>query len=188
MKINKSGGASVKDAEGVKNVLRILETIGSRETLIVISAMGKTTNALETVVNDYLRGSSFRSSLQPVKETHEKILLELFDNKKAPVFSRVKDLFVDLENFFKYNKSSKYDFVYDQVVSYGELISTTIVNEYLHHCGVENEWLDARDVIRTNGTYRDAEVQWEETQEAVIQRISKDSCTIHAGVYLCRSK
>ena len=181
MKIYKFGGASVKDAEGVKNVLRVLNMIGSRQSLTVVSAMGKTTNALETVVNDYLNGSAYRSSLQPVKEIHEKILLELFKNREAFVFSRVKDLFDDLENFLNHNKSSKYDFVYDQVVSYGELISTTIVSEYLRHHGVENQWLDAREVIRTNSTYRDAEVQWEETQEAVIQRVDKGLCTITQG-------
>ena len=181
MKIYKFGGASVKDAEGVKNVLQILDTIGSRKSLIVVSAMGKSTNALETVVNDYLSGNSYGSALQPVKETHEKILLELFENREAHVFFRVKDLFDDLENFLNHNKSSKYDFVYDQVVSYGELISTTIVSEYLRHRGVGNKWVDARDVIRTDSTYRDAEVQWEETQEAVIQKVDKDSRTITQG-------
>ncbi|WP_424492984.1 aspartate kinase [Salinimicrobium sp. GXAS 041] len=181
MRIFKFGGASVKDAGGVKNVLKVLETAGNENKLIVISAMGKTTNALETVVEDYLSGKPFRSSLHQVKEFHHSILLELFENKEAVIFSQINALFDTLENFLEHNKSTKYDFVYDQIVCYGELISTRVVSEYLKFQGVQNQWLDARNLIKTDSTYRDAQVQWEETQEEIIAAVNLQSLSITQG-------
>ena len=140
MKIFKFGGASVKDAEGVKNVVKVLEATGSKNKVAVVSAMGKTTNALEVVVNDYLYTPDFSQSLQLVREYHQDILKGLFENPQDPVYEKVKDLFRELENFLKHNRSEKHDFVYDQVVCFGELISTTIVSEYLQQRG-----------LRTNG-------------------------------------
>ena len=181
MKIFKFGGASVKDAEGVKNVVKVLQTTGSKNMVAVVSAMGKTTNALEVVVNDYLSSSDFSNSLQFVKEYHQEILEGLFENQQAPVYAKVKDLFRELENFLKHNRSEKYDFVYDQVVCYGELISTRIVSEYLQENGIKNEWKDARQLIKTDSTYRDARVDWDETQELITREINRTALTITQG-------
>src|SRR5690554_2650096 len=126
MKVFKFGGASVKDAEGVINLKKVLEFSGINNKVLVISAMGKTTNALEQVLHDYLKETSYNASLQTVKEYHHTILTELFPSPDAPVFSKVRQYFNNLENFLRHNKSTKYDFVYDQTVCYGELLSTTI--------------------------------------------------------------
>ena len=181
MKIFKFGGASVKDADGVRNLVKIISTTESEEKLVVVSAMGKTTNALERVVEDYLKDISFRSSLQLVMEFHEYILVDLFENPLTPIFGKVKEYFSELENFLNHNKSIKYDFVYDQVVSYGELISTTIISEYLNEQGIMNEWLDARDLIKTDSTFRDAQVQWEETQDRILEKVNKKTLHITQG-------
>ncbi len=181
MKVFKFGGASVKDAQGVKNVLKVLEKTGNGNKFIVVSAMGKTTNALEVVTKDYLSTSSIPASLEPVKTYHQEIMTRLFPNKNAPVLAKVDDLFTQLENFLSHNKSSKYDFVYDQIVSIGELLSTTIVSEYLNHAGHENNWIDAREFVKTDSTYRDAQVQWEETIEAVHKKISLNRLNITQG-------
>lgn len=181
MEIFKFGGASVKDADGVRNVLKVLETTGDAKKLIVVSAMGKTTNALEIVVADYLAGMPYRTSLHEVREYHHKILLDLFENKEAIIHSKVNSFFDELENFLSHNRSTKYDFVYDQVVCFGELISTTIVSEFLKIRNINNQWLDARNLVKTDSTYRDAQVQWEETQEEIIQSVAQNSLSITQG-------
>lgn len=181
MKVFKFGGASVKDAEGVKNVLRVLDTTGRTHKLIVISAMGKITNALEEVVSEYLISGKYNDSLQPIKEFHHKILLDLFGDKEIKVFKKVKEYFQEMENFLNHNRSQQYDFVYDQVVIYGELLSTTIVSEYLSSKAVKNDWLDARKCIKTDSTYRDAQVRWDETQSRITQNVKKDHLTITQG-------
>lgn len=181
MKVFKFGGASVKNAEGVKNVLRVLQNSGEREKLVVISAMGKTTNALEEVVDEYLNSGSYHNSLQPVKEYHEEILNGLFDKNEPAIFEKVKAYFRELEIFLQHNRSSMYDFVYDQVVIYGELLSTTIVSAYLEKNGVNNSWLDARSCVRTDSTYRDAQVNWTETQEKILNKVRQNALTITQG-------
>ncbi|MCY2685610.1 aspartate kinase [Salinimicrobium sp. TH3] len=181
MKVFKFGGASVRDAGGVKNVLKVLEGEGINEKLIVISAMGKTTNALEEVVKDYLQKGHFNDALQPVKELHREILLGLFENKDHSAFAQVRDIFKELENFLNHNRSTNYDFVYDQVVIYGELLSTNIVSTYFSSRGIKNDLLDARNCIRTDSTYRDAQVQWEETQAQIKLKVNPKNLTITQG-------
>ena len=125
MRIFKFGGASVKDADGVKNVLSVLKTVGHDDVLIVISAMGKMTNALEEVIKNYFNKSSeFNASLQEVKKYHNQILMDLFEDEDNDVFFAVNSHLADLEYFLRSNKSPNYSFVYDQVISYGEIIST----------------------------------------------------------------
>lgn len=168
MKVFKFGGASVKDAEGVRNLTRVLETVGYKETLVVVSAMGKTTNALEVVLKHYFEEpAELQSSLQEVKKYHNEILLDLFDHETHPVFREVAQWFRELEDFLGRNKSPHYNFVYDQTVSFGELISTTIISHYLRQCGIENTWLDVRNFIKTDSNYRDAGVDWEVTQQRI---------------------
>ena len=181
IKVFKFGGASVKDAEGVKNLIRVLNETGKEHKLVVISAMGKTTNALEVVLKDYLQSSKIPHSLETVKIFHQSIMEELFENKEASAFFKIAELFTELENFLQHNKSTQYDFVYDQIVSYGELLSTTIVSEYLNSQNIDTTWLDARNFIKTDSTYRDAQVNWNKTQELIQENINPQRLNIIQG-------
>jgi aspartate kinase len=182
MRIFKFGGASVKDAEGIKNVFNVLEKVGHEDTLLVISAMGKTTNALELVIKNYFEKSNeLHSSLQDVKKYHNQILLDLFDDEEHDVFYAVNSHFADLEYFLRSNKSPNYNFVYDQVVSYGEIVSTTIVSHYFNHAGVKNNWIDVRNFIKTNNNYRDSDVDWEKTQHFISKGVKKKALNITQG-------
>jgi len=168
MRIFKFGGASVKDASGVKNLVEVLQKTGYDNTLVVVSAMGKMTNAMEVVVNAYFDDkATLPSAVQDVVKYHDDILLELFSNNQHPIFARVKILFDEVQGFLAWNKSPNYNFVYDQVVGYGELVSTTIISGYLNEVGIKNNWLDVRNVIKTNNNYRDTTVNWEKTQQKV---------------------
>lgn len=165
MKVFKFGGASVKDASGVKNLIRVLETTGYKDTLVVVSAMGKTTNALENIIETYFDNKqSLNQQLLRLKEFHLKIVEELFEDKAAKLIQIVHDYFDELKIFFKNNKGPNYSFVYDQVVSYGELLSTTIIYHYFELKGWKSFWLDARDCIKTDDYYRSANLNWDQTQ------------------------
>ncbi|MFN7675600.1 aspartate kinase [Flavobacterium sp.] len=182
MRIFKFGGASVKDANGIKNVLSVLEKVGHEDTLLVISAMGKTTNALEIVIKNYFdKSPELHSSLQEVRKYHNQILLDLFDDEEHDVYFAVKSHFADLEYFIRSNKSPNYNFVYDQIVSYGEIVSTTIVSHYFNHAGLKNNWIDVRNFIKTNNNYRDADVDWERTQQFISKGINKKALSITQG-------
>ncbi|TNJ44151.1 aspartate kinase [Tamlana fucoidanivorans] len=182
MQIFKFGGASVKDAEGVKNLLSVLLQVGYKNTLIVVSAMGKTTNALEAVIKNYLDNTAaLQSALQEVKKFHNAILLDLFEDEHAPVFKKVNTLFDDLNTFMRMNKSPDYNFVYDQVVGFGELISTTIVSEYLNAKGLKNNWIDVRTQIKTDNYYRNARVNWKDTQTLITNSLDTSVLNITQG-------
>ncbi|MCJ7465730.1 MAG: aspartate kinase [Maribacter sp.] len=168
MKIFKFGGASVKDAEGIQNLVKVLRYTGYDNTLLVISAMGKTTNAMEAVVDAYFKDkSSLSTAMREVINYHNAILSDLFSNDKHPIFQKVRSLFDEVKGFLAWNKSPNYNFVYDQVVCYGELLSTTILSEYLNEIGIKNEWVDVRNLIKTDTSYRDAQVNWEKTRQRV---------------------
>ncbi|MGJ8591691.1 MAG: aspartate kinase [Aquaticitalea sp.] len=182
MQVFKFGGASIKDAKGIKNVAHVLKTVGYENILIVISAMGKTTNAMEIVINNYFNNKSeLQSSLQDVKKFHYEILLELFENEKHPIFERVSDHFAELRSFFERNKSPDYNFVYDQTIGFGELVATTIVSGYFNEIGLENTWIDVRDYIKTDDYYRRANVNWELTQQRITSNFNKKSLNITQG-------
>ncbi len=182
MKVFKFGGASVKDAEGIKNVFDLLNKVGAEEVLLVISAMGKTTNALEVVIKNYFeKSSAFHASLQEVRKYHNQILLDLFEDEDHEVFFTVNSHLADLEYFLRSNKSPNYNFVYDQVISYGEIVSTTIVSYYLNEKGLKNNWIDVRNFIKTDTNYRDANVDWEQTQKLISKGIKKKTLNITQG-------
>lgn len=182
MRIFKFGGASVKDADGIKNVFDLLHKVGHEDVLLVISAMGKTTNALELVIKNYFEKSNeFHASLQEVRKYHNQILLDLFDDEEHDVFFAVNSHFADLEYFLRSNKSPNYNFVYDQVISFGEIVSTTIVSYYFNEKGLKNNWIDVRNFIKTDNTYRDANVDWEQTQKLISKGIKKKSLNITQG-------
>ena len=182
MQIFKFGGASVKDAAGVRNVAKILETVGYAHTLIVISAMGKTTNALEVVVNNYFKApEKLAESIQIIKDFHYNIIRELFTDENHPVYWKVDGLFAELTSFLERNKSPKHSFVYDQIICFGELISTTIISQYLNDNGIKNNWIDVRNLLKTDSNYRDASVDWEETQTNIQNNINKSLLNITQG-------
>ena len=182
MRIFKFGGASVKDADGIKNVANVLKITGHEDVLIVISAMGKTTNALELVIKNYFdKSNELQASIQEVKKYHYQILMNLIDNEEHESFLDVNSLFADLEYFLRSNKSPNYNFVYDQVVSYGELLSTTIVNHYFNFIGLKSTWLDVRNFIKTDNTYRDANVDWETTQKQISKGVKKKALNVTQG-------
>ena len=182
MRIFKFGGASVKDAEGIKNVYSVLQQVGFEDVLLVVSAMGKTTNAFEVVIKNYFdKSPELQSSVQDVKKYHNQILLDLFDDESSTVFAAINSLFSDLESFLKNNKSPNYNFVYDQVVSFGEILSTTIISHYFNFRGLINNWLDVRNFIKTDNTYRDAIVDWEQTQQLISKNVKKKVLNITQG-------
>jgi len=182
MKVFKFGGASVKDADGVKNVYNVLQQVGHEDVLLVISAMGKTTNAFELVIKNYFEKSAgLQASIQEIKKYHNQILLELFEDDKHPVFTAVGSIFAGLDSFLQGNKSPNYNFVYDQVVSLGEVISTTIVSHYFNHVGLTNTWVDVREIIKTDNTYRDAIVNWDATKAAITKAVKKKKLNITQG-------
>ncbi|MBC7605979.1 MAG: aspartate kinase [Burkholderiales bacterium] len=182
MRIFKFGGASVKDATSIKNVHGLLQQVGHDDLLLVVSAMGKTTNALEVVIKDYFeKSAALQSSVQEVKKYHNQILMDLFDDHKNSVFDVVNGLFADLEYFLQHNKSPNYNFVYDQVVGFGELISTTILSHYFNFMGINTQWIDVRNFIKTDSTYRDAEVNWTLTQQNITKNVKKKVLNITQG-------
>jgi aspartate kinase len=182
MQVFKFGGASVKDANGVKNLVNVLNKTGYKNTLVVVSAMGKTTNALEIVINNYFNNKSeLQSSLQEVKKFHNAILLDLFENEQHEAFKKVNKFFNELTAFLDRNKSPDYNFVYDQVIGFGELVSTTIISEYLNEVGLKNNWLDVRDYIKTDNYYRSANVNWDITQEQISKQFKKSILNITQG-------
>ena len=182
MRIFKFGGASVKDAEGVLNLVKVLKEVGHENTLIVVSAMGKTTNAMEKIVNCYFNDKgAIGLAVQEVIKYHDDIMLALFPNNKKPVFEMVKTLFDEVQGFLVWNKSPNYGFVYDQVVGYGELVSTTILSAYLNEVGIKNSWLDVRKFIKTDNSYRDPVVNWEKTQQFISEGVDSTQLYITQG-------
>lgn len=172
MKVFKFGGASVKNAEAVKNVRNVINLFNDDLT-VVISAMDKTTNALEKVVDSYMNadGKCFEY-LQEVKDFHYKIMDELFADRKHLVFEEIHNTFVEIEWEIEDAPTREYDYVYDQIVSVGEIISTKIVSAYLNHVGVSNNWVDVRNIIQTDNTHRDARVDWELTEKLAQERLT----------------
>jgi len=182
MKIFKFGGASVKDAEGVRNLVTVLNAVGEKQLVLVISAMGKTTNHLEIVVNNYFSNpSEIEASVLFICDYHKKIIDDLFSNKSHQVYSDISKLFKQLGHFLKNTKSKKHSFVYDQVVSFGEMLSTTIVSAYLSEENIENDFLDVRNCIKTDANYRDAKVDWEITQKKINEKVNTKNITITQG-------
>lgn len=182
MRIFKFGGASVRNAEGVRNLVSLLEGTGTERTFLVVSAMGKTTNAMEAVVDAYFSDrQSLSGALEAVRSFHQEILRDLFPSEAHPIHRQVRGLFEEIRGFLAWNKSPKYNFVYDQVVGYGELLSTAIVSACLNDAGIGNTWLDVREFIKTDSNYRDVRVNWEKTQEAISALAGRSELFITQG-------
>ncbi len=177
MKVFKFGGASVKDAAGVRNLAEIVRTQG-QNAVIVVSAMGKTTNALESLVRVYVdnQSSAIQTQLASLKTYHTDIMNELNGN-----FSQVHQTFTQLENYLRSPVSALYDEVYDQIVSVGELLSTQIIAAYLINTGLSIRWIDARQLIRTDATFREGRVDWEFTGGQIKSAVKKSGINITQG-------
>jgi len=147
----------VKDAGGVRNVTRILRMFPDDRVMVVVSAMGKTTNKLEELWKAYVKGA------EGIRECHKEIVRELFGENAVPVLDDVDNTLVEIEWILEETPQHHPDFYYDQMVSMGEMLSTRIISAYLNAEGVANTWLDARDLVRTDNTYRDGRINWETT-------------------------
>ena len=182
MKIFKFGGASVKDAKSIKNVASVLNYAGYDNTIIVVSAIGKTTNLLEKLVKDYVSKSvNLKNTFHELIDSHLKILNELNFNNNSKLIIDVKKIIQKIKFFLDNNKSPNYDFIYDQVVSFGEIISTTIISQYLNSTGILNKLIDAREIIKTDSYYRDSNVDWETSQTKIKKTFNSNGVYITQG-------
>ena len=174
VKVFKFGGASVRDAAAVRNVLEVVKNHGGEQLMVVVSAMGKTTNALEEVwrLSEQNDHQTAEHRLDQVIDAHESIMKELFKAGSFG-FGKVNLFWSQLKNHLRQPPSGNRDFEYDQIVSAGELVSTTIVSVYLSEQGFDNYWLDAREMIVTDNIYREANVSWNATVEAVNSKCSE---------------
>jgi aspartate kinase len=171
MLVFKFGGASVKDANGVANLAKVVKKYTGNKLLIVVSAMGKTTNALERLTKAYFEGDDeVQSIFEEIKQYHFTILDALFEPSHL-IFNDVANTFVEIDWIIEDEPHDDYDFIYDQIVSIGELVSTRIINAYLNETGIKSSWLDVRSYIHTDNTYREGEVQWGKTRERICRDI-----------------
>ena len=171
MLVFKFGGASVKDAEGIINMVEVVKRYNGKQLLIVISAMGKTTNALEKLTNAYVKGDEYIHAIfDEIKAYHYEIISRLFPDGH-PVYDEVANTFVEIDWIIEETPHDDYDFIYDQVVPVGELVSTRIVNAYLNFSGLTSMWVDARGYIHTDNTYREGKVDWGKTRESILRDI-----------------
>jgi aspartate kinase len=170
MQVFKFGGASVNSIERIKNVGEILkQQQNDLQLMVIISAMGKTTNAFEKVTDVFFSGDTDNALrlFDVVKQQHltqAKYLLVINYNI---CYTQLNDFFTEIEWLLHDKPVREYDYYYDQIVCIGELLSTCIVSHYLNEIGVKNTWLDVRDIIRTDNNFRDATIDWEITQERV---------------------
>ncbi|WP_405370471.1 aspartate kinase [Nonlabens sp. Asnod2-A12] len=182
MRIFKFGGASVKDASAVRNVLNVLQTTGIEDLGIVVSAMGKTTNALEVIIATYQdNDASYLSLIDDLYNQHLKIIedlevpvpgmedLWLSRFRESGIKKDIKAIIESLKGEMLRNQSKNYSFLYDQVVCHGELLSTKIVAAFMNACGIPTVWKDARQLIKTDHKYRDAGVDWKKSGKLISQ-------------------
>lgn len=181
MKVYKFGGASVRSAEGIRNIARIVSGVED-DLFIVVSAMGKTTNAMEVVLDAFMRAerTAAQEKLMEVETYHTEIITELFDDAQAGIRA-VMPLFDELKDIVQKGIGDDYDRWYDKLVSYGEIISTTIVSAYLNQAGIENAWLDMRSLLVTDSNFREANVRMTESQQRLKQAADFTSNRIYIG-------
>jgi aspartate kinase len=182
MKVFKFGGASIKSANAIKNVAKILNSQDLSNCLLVISAMGKMTNAFEKITDAYFNNDQEKltESIDFTSNFHLRIINNLFAENHV-IHQKITVLFRQLVRFLTQNKSRNYDYLYDQIVSYGELLSTTIVSDYLNEIKIYNNWVDVREIIITDAVFRDATVNWQETEKRIKAKVDFSKLTIVQG-------
>lgn len=172
MKIFKFGGASVKDEAAVRNLAKIVASFSSEQLIVVISAMGKTTNALERLTDAfYFRKDNTESILQEIRDYHFGIIEKLFPDTAHPVYTDIHNALVELEWAIEDEPTHSYDCEYDQIVSIGEILSTKIVAAFLAEQHIRCEWKDVRDYVKTDNTYREGKVDWDLTQQRILEEL-----------------
>lgn len=187
MKVFKFGGASVNSVERIQNLAGIVKSYQDQPLVIIISAMGKTTNSLEKVAEAFYAGNK-NEALQlfdVVKQHHLNISKYLLVKQFNECLSQLTDFFTEVEWLLHDKPVREYDYYYDQVVCIGELLSTAIISHYLNESGIGNEWLDVRDLLRTDNTFRDASVDWDYTSERVKNTISLPGIYLTQGFIGC---
>ena len=162
MIVFKFGGASVKSAEAVRNVGEILKRYPENKIAIVVSAMGKTTNAMEVISDHYFhkRKKELIKAVEERKSYHREIVNELFPDGAHPFHKEFEELFESLQDKLDKTPTQNYDYDYDQIVPFGEMISTKIISAYLNHTGIDNQWIDIRHSLRSNNAFREARIDW----------------------------
>lgn len=180
IKVFKFGGASVRDADAVKNVAKVMNLYPDDRIAVIVSAMGKTTNALERLLHEwYYETGKTESELSGIVSYHLDVARELFPSGDHAVYSELDALFTELSDRLGTTASDNFDYEYDQVVSLGEVFSSKIVSAYLSDSGIANRWIDARSIIRTDNTYRDARVDWEKTGELVNEAMDFNTARVY---------
>jgi aspartate kinase len=167
MKVFKFGGASVSTVERIQHVAGIVKEYSNEPLVIIVSAMGKTTNALEKVVESFFAGNS-KDALQlfeAVKQSHLTTAKYLLVTTYNDTLQVLIDFFTEVEWLLHDKPVKSFDYYYDQVVCIGELLSSCIVSAYLNERGITNEWIDVRDILKTDSNFRDATVYWKDTRE-----------------------
>lgn len=168
IKVFKFGGFAVSDAESVKNLAKIVGTTSGNQILIIVSAMGKTTDTLEKLCKSYVEGNDdAQEILKAIKKIHENIMIELFETKVHPIFDEIANTFVEIEWMLEDEPHSDYDFNYDQIVSIGEFLSSRIVATYLNEKRIDTKWVDARDFIHTDNKYREGIIDMDKTKSSM---------------------
>ena len=169
MKVFKFGGASVNTTDRIQNVGKIMKDYTDQKVLVVVSAMGKTTNALEKVVEAYFHEKKDEALqlFQAIKNSHETTLKYLVNLNWNAASTNLQNFFTEIEWMLHDKPVRSYDYYYDQVVCVGELLSTAIVSAYLNEVGVSNKWVDVRDIFRTDDNFRDANIDWDYTSNKV---------------------
>ncbi len=173
MKIFKFGGASVDSVSRIRNLPFILKNYGSEKLLIVISAMGKTTNALEKVAEAFYKGDTVKSLelFQEIKQQHLQVARSLDITGDEKFQHRVGDFFTEVEWLLHDKPTRSFDYYYDQIVCIGELLSTAIVSNFLSSSGISNQWVDVRDIFATDDQFRAATILWNKTSNLIREQI-----------------
>src|SRR5574344_375441 len=173
MKVFKFGGASIKDAAAIRNVRQILGEYADQSLVVVVSAMGKTTNMLEKVVSAYTAKNTeeLQQNFKAVKIFYDQICNDLFGEITEKLKPYTK-LISQLEAYLQNEVSDNYDFEYDQIVSFGEMCSSTIMSIYLNETECDNQFLDVRKVIKTDQTFREGKVNWKQTEKAITETVT----------------
>jgi len=168
VKVFKFGGFAVSTSANIKNLVEIINMNSDDQLLIIVSAMGKTTDALEKLCAAYINNKDEAFLiLKEIKEFHEQIILELFELQDHPVFDEVANTFIEIEWILEDEPHPDYNFNYDQIVSIGELVSSKIISAYLTKCNIKNKWIDARSYIHTDNTYREGIINWDKTKASI---------------------
>ena len=184
IKVFKFGGFAVSDAKSIKNLVKIVGTYSTDQILIIVSAMGKTTDALEKLCKSYVEGNDdAQEILKSIKQFHENVMIELFETKVHPVFDEIANTFVEIEWMLEDEPHPNYDFNYDQIVSIGEFLSSRIVAAYLNENNINTKWMDARDFIHTDNTYREGIIDMDKTRSSmtVIKNLLEKQTIITQG-------